>query len=77
VHGRGSDGDVAEARHHGGEVVSAVEALFEFGEVAGYMLVVDGPVMPVMALLMFPRVVLTHLNAGARVALRPDPVMIG
>src|SRR3981081_1960782 len=30
-----------------------------------------------MALLMFPRVVLTHLNAGVRAAWRPDPVMIG
>src|SRR5246127_4515684 len=30
-----------------------------------------------MALLMLPRVVLTHLNAGFRAALRPDPVMIG
>src|SRR5215472_6535933 len=29
-----------------------------------------------MALLMLPRVVLTHLKAGFRV-LRPDPVMIG
>src|SRR5262245_65510477 len=30
-----------------------------------------------MALLMLPRVVLTHLKAGFRVVLRPDPVMIG
>src|SRR5271166_1961906 len=30
-----------------------------------------------MALLMLPRVVLTHLRAGFRAALRPDPVMIG
>src|ERR1700737_1731057 len=30
-----------------------------------------------MALLMLPRVVLTHLKAGFRAALRPDPVMIG
>src|SRR6516162_10727134 len=29
-----------------------------------------------MALLMLPRVVLTHLKAGFRAALRPDPVMI-
>src|ERR1700731_164743 len=33
--------------------------------------------VPVMALLMLPRVVLTHLKAGLRAALRPDPVMIG
>src|SRR6201988_1711294 len=33
--------------------------------------------VPVMALLMLPRVVLTHLKAGFRAALRPDPVMIG
>src|SRR6202023_4353162 len=30
-----------------------------------------------MALLMLPRVVLTHLQAGFRAALRPDPVTIG
>src|SRR6516165_5787927 len=30
-----------------------------------------------MALLMLPRVVLTHLKAGLRAALRPAPVMIG
>src|SRR6267378_2221887 len=30
-----------------------------------------------MAFLMLPRVVLTHLKAGFRAALRPDPVMIG
>src|ERR1700741_394968 len=43
-HRRGSDGDIAEARHHGGEIVSAGEAVLEFGEVAGCMLVVDGAV---------------------------------
>src|SRR5712692_6927024 len=43
-HGRSSDGDVAEPRHHGGEIVAPVEAVFEFGEVAGHMLVTDGPV---------------------------------
>src|SRR6266550_3019072 len=43
-HWRGSDCDIAEAWHHGGEIVSAVEAVLEFGEVAGYMLVADGAV---------------------------------
>src|SRR6202007_2419571 len=43
-HARGSDCDIAEACHHGGEVVCAVEAVLEFGEVAGCMLVVDGAV---------------------------------
>jgi hypothetical protein len=33
----GSDCDIAEAWHHGGEIVLAVEAVLEFGEVAGYM----------------------------------------
>src|ERR1700741_1966848 len=33
--------------------------------------------VPVMAVLMLPRVVLIHLKAGLRAALRPDPVMIG
>src|SRR5690348_13280122 len=43
-HRRGSDCDIAEAWHHGGEIVSAVEAVLEFGEVAGHMLVADGAV---------------------------------
>src|SRR3954470_12332287 len=43
-HRRGSDCDIAEAWHHGGEIVSAVETVLEFGEVAGYVLVVDGAV---------------------------------
>src|ERR1700752_4849525 len=43
-HRRGSDCDIAEAWHHGGEIVSAVEAVLEFGEGAGYMLVTDGGV---------------------------------
>jgi hypothetical protein len=43
-HRRGSNCDVAELRHHGGEIVSPVEAVFEFGEVAGDMLVADGAV---------------------------------
>ena len=43
-HRRGSDCDKAEAWHHGGEIVSAIEAVLEFGEVAGYMLVADGAV---------------------------------
>jgi hypothetical protein len=54
-HRRGSDGDVAEPRHHGGKIVSpvlgamscssmqsAIRPLFEFGEIAGHMLVADG-----------------------------------
>src|SRR5690242_1776192 len=43
-HWRGSDCDIAEAWHHGGEIVSAVEAVLEFGEGARYMLVADGAV---------------------------------
>src|SRR5712691_914899 len=43
-HGRSSDGDIAEPRHHGGEIVSPVEPVFEFGEVSGDMLVTDGTV---------------------------------
>jgi hypothetical protein len=41
---RGSDCGIAEAWHHGGEIVSAIKAVLEFGEVAGYVLVVDGAV---------------------------------
>jgi hypothetical protein len=36
-----SDCYVGEPRHHGGEIVAPVEPLFEFGEVAGHMLVMD------------------------------------
>ena len=43
-HRRGSDCDIAEAWHHGGEIVSAIKAVLEFGEVAGYMLVADGAI---------------------------------
>jgi hypothetical protein len=32
-HRRGSDCDIAEAWHHGGEIVSAVEAVLEFGKI--------------------------------------------
>src|SRR5215471_9172203 len=43
-HWRSSDGDVAEPWHHSGEIVSSVETIFEFGEVARYVLVPDGTV---------------------------------
>src|ERR1700752_2690238 len=43
-HWRSSNCDVAEPRHHRSEIVSPVEPVFEFGEVAGYMLVADGAV---------------------------------
>src|SRR3974377_365964 len=43
-HRRGWECDVAEAWHHGCEIVSAVKAVLEFGEVAGYMLIADGAV---------------------------------
>src|SRR6267143_100771 len=43
-HGWRSDVEVAEPRHHGGEIVAPVETVFEFGEVAGHMLVTDGAV---------------------------------
>src|SRR5204862_6651091 len=43
-HWRGSEGDVGEPRHHRGEIVAPVEPVFEFGEVAGHMLVTDGTV---------------------------------
>ena len=39
-----SEGDVGEPRHHGGEIIAPIEPVFEFGEVAGHMLVMDGTV---------------------------------
>src|SRR5437667_5188634 len=38
------EGDIGEPRHHRGEIVAPIEAVFEFGEVAGHMLVTDGTV---------------------------------
>ena len=43
-HWRGSDGGPAEAWHHGGEIVAPVEAVLELGQVAGDVLLADGPV---------------------------------
>src|SRR5512144_2566115 len=43
-HWRGSDGGPAEAGHHGGEIVAPIEAVRELGQVAGYVLLADGPV---------------------------------
>src|SRR3954470_5066280 len=43
-HGRGPHAGPAQARDHGGEIVSPVEAVFELGEVARDMLAVDGAV---------------------------------
>ena len=65
----GLDCDIAEAWHHGGEIVSAVEAVLEFGEVAGYMLLADGAVSASDGALDVSRVVLTHLKAGLRAQL--------
>src|ERR1700746_3619003 len=75
-HRRGSGCDKAEAWHHGGEIVSAVEAVLEFGEVAGYMLVADGAVSASDGALDVAEGGVDPL-AGFRAALRPDPVMIG
>ena len=43
-HRDGSDGGPSEARDHGGQIVSSVETVFEFGEVARDVLAVDGTV---------------------------------
>src|SRR5262245_21233308 len=43
-HRRGPDCNKAEAWHHSGEILPAVEAVLEFGEVAGYILVADGAI---------------------------------
>jgi hypothetical protein len=58
------------------EIVSAVEAVLEFGEVAGYMLVADGAVSASDGALDVAEGGVDPL-AGFRAALRPDPVMIG
>jgi hypothetical protein len=39
----------------GGRIVSSVEAVFEFGEVAWNILAVDGTMVPVMAASMLPK----------------------
>jgi hypothetical protein len=43
-HRRGADPGPNEAWHHGSEIVAPVEAVFELGEVAWYMLAADGAV---------------------------------
>src|SRR5678815_4602833 len=43
-HRRGSGCDEAEPWHHGGEIVSPVKPVFEFGKVAGHVFVADGAV---------------------------------
>ena len=40
-HRRGADGGPAEAGEHGGEVVAAVEAVLELGQIARDVLVAD------------------------------------
>src|ERR1700722_7155834 len=39
-------GAQSETRDHGRQIISSVEAVFEFGEVSGDMLAVDGTVSP-------------------------------
>src|SRR5208337_3343231 len=43
-HGRRSNASPGEAGHHRGEIVSPVEAVFEFSEVARHVLLIDRPV---------------------------------
>ena len=76
-HGRGSDCDVSKTRHHGGEIVASVEAVLEFGEVARHVLFADGAVGAGDGALDVAEGGVTHLKAGFRAALRPDPVRIG
>ena len=42
-HWRGADGGPAETGRHGGEIVASIEAVGEFGQVAGDVLLADGP----------------------------------
>src|SRR5512144_2249947 len=43
-HRRGADGGPAEAGEHGGEVVAAVEAVLELGQIARNVLIADRPI---------------------------------
>src|SRR5260370_32723983 len=73
-----SDGDVAEPRHHGGEIVAPVETVFEFGEVAGHMLVTDGTVSASDGAFDVSEGSVDPLKGGRQgAAWRPDPEMIG
>ena len=76
-HWRGADGGPTETRRHGGEIVASIEAVGEFGQVAGDVLLAGGPLGGGEAVLMLPSAVLTHLKAGGRTAVRPEPVRIG
>ncbi len=77
-HGRGSDAGPGQAWDHGREIVAPVEAVFKLGKVSWYVLarrtLMDRWV-PVMAALMLPRAVLTHLKAGVFAAFGPEPVL--
>ena len=76
-HWRGSDGGPAEAGDHGGEIVSAVEAVFELGEVARHMLLADGAVGAGDGGLDVAQGGIDPLEGGSsRPALGPEPVMI-
>ena len=89
-HGGGSDGGPREAWDYGREIVSSVEAVLEFSEVARDMLAIDGTVgscnggldgrggrrpRPRPRRSPIPSAVLAHLNAGVRAAFGPDPVL--
>ena len=65
---------VQEARDHGLELVASVVAPGELGEIASGVVGAEPATVPVIALLMFPSVVLTHLKDAVRAALRPEPV---
>ena len=45
-HRRGADTGPEKPRHHGGKIVSPIEAVFELREIARHMLLVDRPVSP-------------------------------
>jgi hypothetical protein len=45
-HWRGTDACPKQPRHHRGEIVSPIEAVFERGEITRHMLLIDRPVGP-------------------------------
>ena len=77
-HGRVLDAGPGQAGDHGREIVAAVEAVFELGEVSWHVFGADGPVGAGdggLDVAKGGREVLTHLKAGVFAAFGPEPVL--
>src|SRR5512132_4379567 len=74
-HGRGAHGSPAEPGEHGGQIVAAVEAVLELGQIARDVLVADRPIGADDRRLDVAESGVDPLEGED--ALRPEPVRIG